>query len=90
MDHWRQVFPGAIYDIEYESLAQNPEREIRKLLSACDLEWQESCLEFDKSEGLVKTASFYQVRQPMYTSSVQLWERYQEFLGPLLSELDGQ
>lgn len=87
MDHWREVMPGAIYDIEYESLTQNPEQEIRKLLSACDLEWEDNCLHFDKSEGLVKTASFYQVRQPMYTSSVRLWERYREFLGPLLAEL---
>jgi tetratricopeptide (TPR) repeat protein len=90
MDHWRQVIPGAVYDIEYESLTRNPEQEIRKLLSICDLEWQENCLHFDQSEGLVKTASFYQVRQPMYTSSVQLWERYEEFLEPLLSELDDQ
>jgi tetratricopeptide (TPR) repeat protein len=87
MKHWHQVMPGGIYDIEYESLTQNPEREIRKLLSACDLEWQENCLQFDKSEGLVKTASFYQVRQPMYTSSVMLWEQYRAFLGPLLNEL---
>jgi len=88
MKHWHQLMPGAIYDIEYESLTQNPEREIRNLLSACDLEWQEGCLDFDKSEGLVKTASFYQVRQPMYTSSVKLWEQYQEFLGPLINELN--
>jgi len=87
MEHWRQVMPDAIYDISYESLAQNPEPEIRKLLSACDLEWQDDCLNFDKSAGLVKTASFYQVRQPMYTSSVKLWENYQEFLQPLLDEL---
>ncbi len=87
MEHWHQVMPDAIYDISYESLAQNPEPEIRKLLSACELEWQDDCLNFDKSAGLVKTASFYQVRQPMYTSSVKLWENYQEFLKPLLDEL---
>lgn len=88
MKHWHQVMPGAIYDIEYESLTQNPEHEIRNLLSACDLEWQEACLNFDQSEGMVKTASFYQVRQPMYTSSVKLWEQYKDFLGPLLNELN--
>jgi hypothetical protein len=90
MKHWHRVMPGAIYNIEYEELTKNPEPEIRNLLSACDLEWQESCLDFDKSEGLVKTASFYQVRQPMYTSSVNLWEQYREFLEPLLNELNVQ
>ena len=87
MEHWHRVMPGEIYDIRYESLTRNPEDEIRKLLAACDLEWQDACMDFHKSEGKVTTASFYQVRQPMYTSSVQLWEQYREFLGPLLEEL---
>ncbi len=87
MKHWHEVMPGAICDIGYEALTQNPEHEIRNLLAACDLDWQESCLNFDKSAGIVKTASSYQVRQPMYTSSVMLWEKYQEFLKPLLDEL---
>jgi len=90
MQHWHDVLPGAIYDVEYERLTSNPESEIRKLLSACDLEWQDRCLDFDKTEGVVKTASFYQVRQPMYTSSVRSWERYRAFLGPLLDELEAE
>ena len=88
MNHWHEVIPGEIYDLNYEALTQNPEVEIRKLLAACDLEWQEGCLYFDKSAGVVTTASAYQARQPMYTSSVRLWEKYQEFLQPLLDELD--
>lgn len=87
MAHWHRVMPGAIYDIEYEALTRDPESEIRKLLSACDLEWQDACLDFHESKGLVKTASSYQVRQPMYTSSVRLWERYRAHLGPLLNAL---
>jgi len=87
MKHWHQVMPNAIYDISYESLTHNPEAEIRKLLVACDLDWQENCLTFDRSTGVVRTASSYQARQPMYTSSVKLWEQYREFLQPLLDEL---
>lgn len=88
MSHWYQVMPGEIYDVSYEALTHDPEVEIRKLLAACDLDWQEDCLNFDKSAGIVKTASAYQARQPIYTSSVKLWEKYQEFLQPLLDELD--
>lgn len=88
MRHWHEVFPGALYDISYESLTQNPEAEIRKLLSACDLEWRDECLHFDTSPGLVKTASFYQVRQPVYTSSVKLWQKYENYLGPLFAALE--
>jgi len=88
MEHWQQLLPGEIYDVSYEALTHEPELEIRKLLEACDLEWQEDCLSFDKSAGVVKTASAFQARQPMYTSSVKLWEKYQEYLQPLLLELD--
>lgn len=88
MHHWHEVMPDEIYDVSYEALTHEPEAEIRKLLAACDLDWQDDCLSFDKSAGVVKTASAYQARQPMYTSSVKLWEKYQEFLQPLLDELD--
>jgi hypothetical protein len=89
MAHWHEIMPGAIYDLNYESLARDPESEIRKLLAACDLEFEENCLGFEKTEAVVKTASAFQVRQPMYTSSVGLWEQYREFLGPMLDELAG-
>ncbi|MBT8054610.1 MAG: sulfotransferase [Gammaproteobacteria bacterium] len=87
MKHWHEVLPGAIYDLNYEALAQNPEPEIRKLLEACELEWEDSCLKFHKSEAVVTTASFYQVRQPMYTSSIKLWEKYGDCLQPMFDEL---
>lgn len=89
MRHWHETMPGAIYDVSYESLTRNPEHEIRELLSACDLEFEERCLTFEKTEAVVKTASAFQVRQPMYTKSVGLWEVYRQFLGPMLDELEG-
>lgn len=90
MNHWHQAMPGVIYDVSYEALAHNPELEIRNLLAACDLDWQDDCLNFDKTEGVIKTASAYQARQPIYTSSVRLWEKYGEFIQPLLDELDAE
>jgi len=88
MRHWHEVLPGVVFDLNYEALTHEPETEIRKLLSACDLEWQNDCLNFEKGGGVVKTASFYQVRQAMYTSSVNLWEKYADKLQPLITELD--
>lgn len=87
MRHWHVAMPGAIYDVCYESLARNPEQEIRKLLDACGLDFQERCLRFEKTAAVVKTASAFQVRQPMYTSSVGLWEKYEQYLRPMLDEL---
>jgi len=87
MKHWHEVMPNGIYDVSYEALTHDPEPEIRKLLAACDLEWQDACLNFDKSGGIVKTASAYQARQPMYTSSVRLWQKYGDLIEPMLDEL---
>lgn len=88
MQHWHKTMPGVIYDVCYEALARDPESEIRKLLAACDLAFQDNCVRFEKTDAVVKTASAFQVRQPMYTSSVGLWEKYRQFLGPLLDELE--
>lgn len=88
MRHWHEVYPGSIHDVRYESLAQDPEPEIRRLLAACDLDWHDDCLRFHATPGVVTTASSYQVRQPMYTDSVGYWRNYAEFLQPLLRVLD--
>ena len=90
MRHWHAVIPGSVYDVSYEALTHDPDTEIRKLLAACDLDWQQGCLDFNKTEGVVRTASAYQARQPMYTSSVRLWEKYLPFIQPLLDELKPQ
>jgi tetratricopeptide (TPR) repeat protein len=87
MQHWHETFPGEIYDIAYEALVSEPESNIRQLLNACGLEWQEQCLDFNNSKSVVKTASAYQVRQPIYTDSVALWQHYTPFIEPLLKEL---
>ena len=88
MRHWHETYPGAIHDVQYEALVRDPEPEIRKLLAACDLEWDDACLRFHATPGLVTTASFFQVRQPMYTDSVGHWQHYREFLQPLLRVLE--
>ncbi len=87
MKLWKSVFPAQIHDISYEKLVQDPETEIRNLLSVCHLDFEEQCLEFYKTKRSVNTASATQVREKMYTSSVGKWKRYEEFLGPLLDEL---
>ncbi len=90
MEHWHRVMPGEIHDVSYEELTHDPEVGIRNLIAACDLEWQDNCLNFDKTDGIIKTASAYQARQPIYTSSVRLWEKYGEYIQPLLDELDAK
>ncbi|MFH0934229.1 MAG: sulfotransferase, partial [Pseudomonadota bacterium] len=88
MDHWRKVLPrGAFLDIVYEDIVADQEGQARRLLEFCGLEWDDACLDFHKTKRQVRTASVTQVRQPIYTSSVERWRKYEKFLGPLLDEL---
>ncbi|HYQ72842.1 MAG TPA: sulfotransferase, partial [Gammaproteobacteria bacterium] len=88
MNHWNSVFPGRIYDISYESLVSDQEHETRKLLEFCGVEWSDQCLDFHRSERVVNTISYNQVRQPMYKKSVNRWKNYESYLAPYLDLLD--
>ncbi len=87
MKHWHGVLPDFIYDISYEDVVANQERESRALLEHCGLEWDPACLEFHRTDRPVHTASAAQVRRPIYKDSVQLWKRYEKQLAPLLEVL---
>jgi tetratricopeptide (TPR) repeat protein len=87
MRHWHDVLPGRIMDINYEDTIADPEFWSRKLIDHIGLEWDDACLAPHKLERSVKTASHWQVRQPIYKTSVQRWKNYEEFLGPLIEAL---
>ena len=83
MRHWHQMMPGRIFDLRYESLVENPTAVVRALLNYCELPWEEQCLSFHGKEGSVATPSAVQVRQSIYATSVDRWQRYGEQLKPL-------
>ena len=59
----------------------------RQIVAFCGLDWDDRCLAFHRHEREVLTASFWQVRRPIYTSSVGRWRRYEKHLGPLKEAL---
>lgn len=83
MQHWHQLFPGRIFELNYQHLVSDPEPTIRALLEHCGLVWDPAVLEFYKTQRPVRTASIRQVRQGIYTSSAEKWRRYVEYLAPL-------
>jgi len=88
MEHWRKVLPeGAFLDIQYEDTVADQEAQARKLIDYCGLEWSDACLNFHNTKRSIRTASVTQVRQPIYTTSVERWRHYEKFLGPLLDAL---
>lgn len=89
MNHWRHILPSnAWLDIKYETLVNLFDEEARRLIDFCGLPWEQACLTFYQSKRQVRTASFAQVRQPVYTSSVERWRRYERQLAPLIQALN--
>ena len=87
MEHWRSVLPLPMLPSKYEELISDPERHSRRLVDFVGLEWDPRCLQFYENERSVRTISRWQVRQPIYASSVKRWEKYRHRLGPLISSL---
>jgi tetratricopeptide (TPR) repeat protein len=87
MDHWRRSMPGVIYDISYEQLVMDQGTQSRRLLAACELEWEDGCLDFHRNPTATTTASASQVRRPIYDSSLNQWRHYEKQLEGLRSQL---
>lgn len=81
MKHWHEVFPGKILDVHYEETVTDLEGQVRRILEHCGLPFEENCLRFYETDRAVKTASSEQVRQPIYSSALGTWRRYEKHLG---------
>jgi Tfp pilus assembly protein PilF/LPS sulfotransferase NodH len=85
MAHWRSVLPsGLMLEVRYESLVAEPEAQTRRILAHCGLEWDEQVLRFWESRRAVKSASMFQVREPIYDRSVGRWKPFAEHIPELL------
>jgi tetratricopeptide (TPR) repeat protein len=87
--HWRSVLPAeTLLEVPYAALVADQETWTRKIVSFLGLEWDARCLDFYRTERTVSTASYWQVRQKIYQSSVGRWRNYEKFIAPLLSLRD--
>ncbi|MGE5157173.1 MAG: tetratricopeptide repeat-containing sulfotransferase family protein [Gemmatimonas sp.] len=85
--HWMRVLPDRMIEVNYEALTDNLEGESRRLVEFLGLEWEPACMDFHRTERPVSTVSYWQVRQPLYRSSVGRWRNYERHLGPLIAAL---
>ncbi len=88
MRHWKSILSIPVIDVQYEELVSNQEPISRSMIEFCGLEWDEQCLQFHKTERFVGTASYDQVRQPIYKKSSGRWKNYEQHLGPLKEALE--
>jgi tetratricopeptide (TPR) repeat protein len=80
MDHWRSVIPWTHFlEVDYEALVKQPDSEIPNLVAKMGVNWDPSCLEESAGSQNVRTPSQWQVRQPVYRSSIDRWRNYERW-----------
>jgi hypothetical protein len=84
MAHWRTVLPlDRFLEVDYETLVADREAGTRRLIAFCGLDWDQACLRPEDNRRIVRTASVWQARQPVYRSSIGRWRNYEPWLGEL-------
>jgi tetratricopeptide (TPR) repeat protein len=87
MAHVDAVLPARVHRVYYETLIEDTEGEVRRLLDYCNLPFEQGCLKFYENERAVRTASSEQVRQPIFRDALDHWQHYLPWLDPLTSAL---
>ncbi|MFI4867789.1 MAG: tetratricopeptide repeat-containing sulfotransferase family protein [Steroidobacterales bacterium] len=87
MAHFDAALPGRVHRVFYETMIEDTEGEVRRLLAYCNLPFEEGCLKFYQNERAVRTASSEQVRQPIFREGLDHWQRYEPWLAPLKAAL---
>ena len=83
MDHWKSLYGEDIFDVDYDALVKDPRSMAERLLAFCGLDWDERCLSPHRVPGSVRTASVWQVREPLHQRSSGRWRNYRDQLGKL-------
>ncbi|VAX41183.1 TPR domain protein [hydrothermal vent metagenome] len=87
MQHWKAACALPMIEVSYEDMVADTETNARRIIEFAGLDWDDRCLRFYETDHAVTTASVEQVRQPIYTTSVARWKRYEHHLGPLIESL---
>ncbi len=85
--HWKTVVPNQILEVQYEDLVNTPEHTLEEVCRFIDLAWDPRMLDFATQRTRVRTASVWQVRQPLHSRSVGRWRHYQTHLRDIVEML---
>ena len=86
----RAILPLTVHTVIYERMVEDPSAVLRPIVEALGLEWHEDMLDHTKTaaeRGLITTASYAQVTEPIYRRSVGRWQNYRKHLEPVLPVL---
>jgi len=86
----RELFPLEVHTVVYEKVVEDPEAVLKPVVEALGLAWRHEMLDHQrtaKARGVITTASYAQVTQPLYREAVGRWRRYRKHLEPVLPTL---
>ena len=87
----RQLMRIEVHTVVYEQLVDDPEAQLRALGEALNLDWRDEMLDHPTTaaaRGSIANASYAQVTQPIYASSVGRWARYRKQLEPVFPVIE--
>jgi len=88
MDHWKRVLPNPILTLSMADWVHDFDGTLVRVLAHVDLPHDPGCADFHKSEAPVKTASKWQVREPINARGLGRWKGYVAALAPMIAELE--
>ena len=88
MTEYKNRFRSQIYDLNYDSLVTDTNKEIKSLISWLGWKWENTYLSPHLNTRSVSTASNIQVRSPINNKSVGGWRNYRTMLKPAIDYLE--
>ncbi|WP_316862876.1 tetratricopeptide repeat protein [uncultured Cohaesibacter sp.] len=87
MAYWKEMFGDQIFEVDYDALTDDQEKETRRLIKHLQLDWESSCLSPHKNKRVVRTVSNQQVREKVYKGSSQSWRKFEPLLEGIFETL---
>ena len=87
MTHWQAVLPGSLLRVHYEDVVEDLERNVRRMLEFCGLDYEPACLEYHETRRSINSASSEQVRRPIFRDGMTEWRNFEPWLAPLKDAL---
>ena len=87
MTEYKNRYRSKIYDLNYDFLVSNPNKEIKSLISWLGWKWDNKYLTPHLNPRSVLTASSVQVRSQINSKSVGGWKNYKNMLEPAIEIL---
>ena len=88
MKFWKNKFDKKFYNINYDDFVKNFEFHTKKILSYLNLEWEDNLKNYEKTNRVVVTASYQQVRGKIRKDTSLEWKKYAKYLNTMQKILE--